>query len=322
MNNNELKRNFRQAARIFLLSTVIAFAVALLAYAVVILFSEPEPVNETISGTTNGALAKVEMGARYVGLTASIFLFNSIAALTGSAGAALVVFIHRMLLSDLALRQKHDTYTAVSRKIEEIGQFLFRGIEWVFPAAFAGFPEEPESQRDSVWNYYGYDRRHYRIFASALPWAPPFLVCAANGAILGLLLAFVVANGADGGMELYGTGGLITGALAGLVYFAAFIVPHGIIEIPALLLAAALGYGFAVRHSALVQRELLFAGDSAGDLDMDIRKSGECAFAWLKSPGFRKWMLVCICMLFVAACVETLITPGLAGWVIGGWAYS
>jgi heme/copper-type cytochrome/quinol oxidase subunit 3 len=59
MNNNELKRNFRQAARIFLLSTVIAFAVALLTYAVVILFSEPEPVNETISGTTDGALAKV-----------------------------------------------------------------------------------------------------------------------------------------------------------------------------------------------------------------------------------------------------------------------
>ncbi len=309
-NKNELKRGFFWSARMFLLSAVLSFSVAILVYAAVILFSEPLPLNQAISGTTNSALTKVEVGARYIGFTASIFLFNSIAALTGSAGAGLIVFVHRMMLSDLDLRKKYPIYGRISKKMESSGKPLSRFLERLFPSFFSNFHKDQVKQNEnSIWNYYGYDRQQYRMFASLLLYVPPFLVSVANGVLAGIILAFIVANGSIEGMNLYGGTGIITGALAGFTYFMAFILPHGIIEIPALFLAAGLGYIFASRQSAVVKKEILFSGDYIEDLERDIKKTEKCAFSYLKSMNFRKTMFACICLLLFASYIETQITP-------------
>lgn len=308
---NELKKGFCWSVRMFLLSATLAFSVVILVYAAVIFFSQtPTPINQAVSGTTNSALAKVEVGARYVGLTASIFLFNSIAAVTGSAGAALIVFVHRMLLSDLDLRKKYRIYATFSKKMESSGKPFSRFLKHLFPSVFSNIPDgEVEEKDNSIWNYYGYNRQQYAMFASMLPYAPPFLVSAANGVLAGFLLAFIVANGSIEGMQLYGSTGMFTGALAGLTYFMAFILPHGIIEIPALFLAAALGYVFASRQADVVKRDSLFSGDYTEDLERDIKKTEECAFAYLKSTYFRKIILVSICLLLIASYIETEVTP-------------
>ena len=194
--------------------------------------------------------------------------------------------------------------------MESSGKPFSRFLEHKFPSIFTNFPEEPAKEMEnSVWNYYGYNRQQYRMFASLLPYVPPFLVSVANGILAGIILAFIVANGSIEGMDLYGSTGIITGALAGFTYFMAFILPHGIIEIPALFLAAALGYVFASRQSFFVKKEILFSGDCIEDLERDIRKTEKCAFTYLKSPNFRKTMFVCICLLLLASYIETQITP-------------
>ncbi|MBP2029925.1 putative membrane protein SpoIIM required for sporulation [Methanohalophilus levihalophilus] len=310
-NKHELKKGFFWSARLFLLSAILAFAVAILVYAAVIFFSQtPAPINQAVSGTTNSALAKVEVGARYVGLTASIFVFNSIAAFTGSAGAALIVFVHRMLLSDLDLRKKYPIYGKLSKKTESWGRPFSGLFRRLFPSTYASFSnDEVHKSEDSIWNYYGYDRGQYRMFASMLPYAPPFLVSVANGVLAGILLAFMAVNGSVEGMNIFGNTGIFTGALAGIAYFMAFIIPHGIIEIPALFLSAGLGYVFASRQATVVKNELLFSGNYVDDLKKDISKTEKCASKFLKSAYFRKAIFACVCLLLIASYIETEITP-------------
>jgi stage II sporulation protein M len=78
--------------------------------------------------------------------------------------------------------------------------------------------------------------------------------------------------------------------------FAASLVPHGIFEIPALLMSAALGLQLS---SALLLDGLGYS--NAGN-------SG----TWYGT----RFLLIVVPLLFVAAAVETFVSPAVAAWVL------
>lgn len=106
-----------------------------------------------------------------------------------------------------------------------------------------------------------------------------------GGATFGLITIFVI-----------GTNGLVIGAILqlvtgekGLLYVSAAILPHGIFEIPAFIIAGALGFTLA------------------GGMWMELRGEGDAASTAL-SIGSRFLSLV-VPLVAVAALVEAFITP-------------
>lgn len=109
---------------------------------------------------------------------------------------------------------------------------------------------------------------------------PPVLFIGINGFILGSVISWVKS-------------------LHGLEYAVASIAPHGVIEIPMLLLATALGFmvgleslKWARRRESLVKSQLL--------------------------ASLKIYVKVVLPGLAVAAVIEVLVTPWLAGLVGGG----
>jgi len=126
-----------------------------------------------------------------------------------------------------------------------------------------------------------------------------------------LVAAFVMLLGAVsiGTVTLFGLvlNGLLLGGVVGvvaqelpLVVVLALIAPHGIIELPALLVVAAIGLRFArltVRYLRGLEAELVTR--------RDLREAG-----WLAA--------VAAVMIVVAAYIEANFTIAVAEWVAGG----
>jgi len=113
---------------------------------------------------------------------------------------------------------------------------------------------------------------------SVLAFLLPLAVVFVNGGVFGL---FSVSNGLSW-KELY-------------VYFA-YVLPHGAVELPAVILAATIGYATAVRLDSYLER---------GDLEGFFKSAGST----LRSK--RSWglfSLVCL-MLVLAAMIEAYVTP-------------
>ena len=101
--------------------------------------------------------------------------------------------------------------------------------------------------------------------------------------------------------------GLLVGAVVGIaiqqlspLVVLALLVPHGILEIPALLVAAAIGLRFGrltVRYIRGLEAALVTA--------RDLREAG-----WL--------VAVCAALIVVAAYIEANLTIAIAEWVAGG----
>ncbi len=115
---------------------------------------------------------------------------------------------------------------------------------------------------------------------SVLAFLLPLAVVFVNGAVFGL---FSVSNGLSW-RELY-------------VYFA-YVLPHGAVELPAVILAATIGYATAVRLDSFLH---------AGDLEGFFRSAGSTLRS-RRSWGF--FSLVCL-MLVLAAAIEAYVTPAI-----------
>lgn len=101
--------------------------------------------------------------------------------------------------------------------------------------------------------------------------------------------------------------GFLMGSLAGaglppLVFFSAFILPHGIFEIPAIILSGAAILALGGTLAAPAQNQTI----------------GE---AWLRSLAqwARALVAVIIPLFLFAAVIEVLVTPQVAAWALSGW---
>jgi hypothetical protein len=306
------------SAKTFSMSVVTAFVCSMLLYTFMFIIAEPAPMNEAIVSTATAATAKVVVTAEYISPVWAIFIFNSIAALSASVGTGLFLYIHPLLVSDIRLRPNNRIYASFSIAFERmlmpanrVLQKLAHRLDDDFP-----YPEISDPAKEGIWKYCGYTREDYRMFAYMLPYTIPFMIMIVNGLLMGILLAFFLFNGSLTGYEMLGIKGIAIGIAYNLTYFFISIVPHGIIEIPAILLAAALGYRFARVQSLEVTGKGLFLGDSPESLKKDVSEVLATAKMYLTSRYLWKISAFIVMTLLAAAYIEAHLTSGIVDIVM------
>ena len=160
------------------------------------------------------------------------------------------------------------------------------------------------------------EKYEYRMFSYILPYTVPLLILIVNGMLMGILLAFFTFNGAVTGFELFGDKGIVLGLLYNVVYFFISIIPHGIIEIPAILVAAAVGYHFAYIQAHDVIKCDFFTGDGTESLLKDTGYIFETTKEYLLSSYTWKMMVLIVLTLLLAAYIETYVTLGIVDKVM------
>ncbi|MEA1985771.1 MAG: stage II sporulation protein M [Euryarchaeota archaeon] len=307
------------SAKVFASFATIAFVVSMVTYLFMIIFSQPQALNEAIVTTAQTATAKVELGARYTDPLWAVFIFNTIAAFTASAGTGLFLCIHRVLYEEMVVRLRYPMYASLSCRVERLFSPLYRLMRRMalrFKPELSEYQDggpEPEKDEDtsqaSIWDVCGYTRNDYRTFASIIPYTIPVLVLMANGSLVGILLAFFTFNGGLSGFQIAGVAGIPAGLFYSLAYFMISLLPHGIIEFPALFLVTALGYRFACTQSDIVMREGLFLGESVDNIKKDVMRTNTITKSYLRSAYLWKMLGLAIMLLFVAAYIEMRLTP-------------
>ncbi len=320
-------KEFLWSVKLFAASAIVAFMLSIAVYVVMTIFAEPQPVNAAISATASAAMAKVEVGARYISPMWSIFVFNTIAIFTTSFGTGLFSYIHNIFSGEFSFRSKHRIYAAVSIKIDKLFTIFYRHIRRIASIFDPGFSKinienktdentHQDAETSSVWDFCGYTRDDYRMFAYILPYTVPVLILMINGMLLGVLLAFFIFNGAMSGYEIMGLQGIAIGVFYTLSYFVFSILPHGIIELPVLFLAASLGYRFAYVQSKAVIDEGFFMGDDIESINRDVSRINSVTTMYLKSRYLWSMFGVTVGLLLVAAYIEIYVTPGVVEYVM------
>lgn len=305
---------FFWSARLFVASATLACLLGIAVYLIMVIFAEPEPVSSAITATAAAATAKVEVGARYISPMWSIFVFNTIAVFTASFGTGLFSYVHNALCSELRLRSKYRIYAAVSIRIDQVFTVFYKLIRRVATLCnprFSRFEKQlhPSETPSSVWCLCGYTKDDYRMFACILPYTVPVLVLVVNGMLTGILLAFFVFNGALEGYGILGLKGIAVGVFYTLSYFVVSILPHGIIELPVLFFAAAIGYRFAFVQSDAVLNDVLFDGDDIESVNRDVSRINSLAGKYFRSRFLWAVFAMAVMLLLVAAYIEVYVTP-------------
>ena len=318
---------FLWSVKLFAASAIVACMFSIAVYVVMTIFAEPEPVSTAIAATASAAMAKVEVGARYISPMWSIFVFNIIAIFTASFGTGFFSYIHNIFSGEFSFRSKHRIYAAISIKIDKLFTVFYRHIRRTASIFDPGFSKinienktdentHQDDETSSVWDFCGYTRDDYRMFAYILPYTVPVLILLVNGMLLGVLLAFFIFNGAMSGYEIMGLQGIVVGIFYTLSYFVFSILPHGIIELPVLFLAASLGYRFAYVQSKAVVDEGFFLGDYIENINMDVSRINSTTAMFLKSRYLWSVFGVAVGLLLVAAYIEIYVTPGVVEYVM------
>jgi len=309
------KKEIVWSAKYFSFAILIAFFLSILVYSVMFLISEPAHVDESIVVTASAAVAKVEITAEYINPVWSVFIFNSIAVLIAVIGSSLFIYVHPIMIGEIELRSRYLTYASISIAMEKIlmpfNKLLQRSLTFI-DSDFPGITTEKSNDSDSMWQYCGYEKSDYHKFAYMLPYTLPVMILLVNGFLLGILLAFFTFNGALTGFQIFGTKGILVGIIYNLAYFFISIIPHGIIELPAILLAAALGYRFAFIQSHEVKNKELFLGDNIKEAKQDVTRILDITKEYLSSLYIWKMLIIMISMLLVASYIEINMTGNIA----------
>ena len=183
---------FIWSVKLFAVSAIAAFILSIAVYVAMMIFAEPQPVNTVISATVSTAMAKVEVGARCVSLTAasiapafptmakvelgaryvspmwSIFVFNAIAIFTAFFGTGFLSYIHNVLSGEFSFRSKHRTYAGISIRVDKLSTVFYRYIRHIvsiFDPRFYKINVEEHARQDdgtsSVWDSFGFTRNDY-----------------------------------------------------------------------------------------------------------------------------------------------------------------
>ena len=323
-------KDFLWSVKLFTASAIVACMLSIALYVVMTIFAEPQPVSTAIAATASAAMAKVEVGARYISPMWSIFMFNTIAIFTASFGTGFFSYIHNVFSGEFSFRSKHRIYAAISIKIDKLFTVFYRHIRHIasiFDPRFSeikinveertGEHTYSDEETSSVWDLCGYTRDDYRMFAYILPYTVPVLILLVNGMLLGVLLAFFIFNGAMSGYEIMGLQGIVVGIFYTLSYFVFSILPHGIIELPVLFLAASLGYRFAYVQSKAVVDEGFFLDDDIESINRDVSRINSITAVYLKSGYLWGVFGVAVGLLLVAAYIEIYVTPEILECVMG-----
>ena len=305
--------------KVFLLSAFSAFILAMIAYILAFALAEPEPVSEVIMSTASAATSKVAVTSNYINPMWAIFFFNSLAACCAVIGTGLFMMVHRLLIGDIAMRPKNRHYAGLSIMMEKTMMPFYRAlirIAAAFDPDMSQIKNENDDRAGTIWQYCGYGKYEYRMFSYILPYTVPLLILIVNGMLMGILLAFFTFNGAVTGFELFGDKGIVLGLLYNVVYFFISIIPHGIIEIPAILVAAAVGYHFAYIQAHDVIKCDFFTGDGTESLLKDTGYIFETTKEYLLSSYTWKMMVLIVLTLLLAAYIETYVTLGIVDKVM------
>ncbi|WP_445475155.1 stage II sporulation protein M [Methanococcoides methylutens] len=326
------------SVKLFTLFAILAFTFSMSLYAVAFFFSEPESVsailistaqaatsevdvvNGAIISTAESATSKVDFGARYIGPLYSVFFFNIIAILVTSIGAGAITYSHRIVFKELLLRSQHPVYSKISSAMEKLSSPFFSFVQRValhiYPDIKKYDVDVKSDSSNSIWKHCGYTGEDYRAIASVLPLIFPVLTLFLNGLIAGTVLALFVFNGILWGSQTSGFGGILVGADFAFIYYLASILPHGVIELPAIFIATSIAYRFARIHSEEIIKGHLFEAEKEEDLKEDIRRIEDITGAYLRSGYLWKIFSIAIFMLLVAAYIEIRLTPTIAGYVV------
>ncbi|UGV40413.1 stage II sporulation protein M [Methanococcoides orientis] len=326
------------SVKLFTLFTILSFVFSISIYTVAFLFSQPEfvnavlistaqaatsevdVVNEAIISTSDAATSKVDFGARYIGPLYSVFFFNIIAIFVTSIGAAAITYSHRIVFKELLLRSRHPFYSMISCNMEKLSSPFFSFVQKValhiYPDIKKNGLDEKNDSPNSIWKHCGYTGEDYRAIASVLPLIFPVLTLFLNSFIAGTVLAFFVFNGILWGSQTLGFGGILVGADFAFIYYFASILPHGIIELPAIFIATSIAYRFARVNSEEITEGRLFEAEKEEDLKEDIRRIENITESYLRSRYLWRIFSIAIFMLLVAAYIEIQLTPKIAGNVI------
>ncbi|MDF1533208.1 MAG: stage II sporulation protein M [Methanosarcinaceae archaeon] len=155
------------------------------------------------------------------------------------------------------------------------------------------------------------------MFAYFLSYIVPVLMLIINGIILGIMLAFFVFNGAMSGYESMGMHGMVIGLFYTISYFVFSILPHGIIELPILFLAASLGYRFAHVQSEAIAKENFFMGDDIESINRDVSRINSMTSEYLKSRYLWTVFGIAVILLLIAAYIEIYVTPVVLEYAMG-----
>ncbi|MDI3485863.1 MAG: hypothetical protein PWQ51_547 [Methanolobus sp.] len=310
--------------KVFLLSVFFAFILAIVAYTLTFLTPEPEPASEVVSevimSTASAATSKVAVTSVYINPMWAIFFFNSLAACCAIIGTGLFMMVHKLLIGDIAMRPKNRYYAGLSILMEKTMMPLYKVLMRIASALDPDMLEiksENNEKVDTIWQYCGYGKYEYRMFSYMLPYTVPLLILLVNGTIMGILLAYFTFNGALTGFELFGEKGIVLGLFYNVVYFFISIIPHGIIEIPALLVAAAVGYHFAHIQAQDVIKNKLFTEDEIESLLKDTEYIFETTKEYLFLSYTWKMAALIVLTLLLAAYIETYVTLGIVDKVMG-----
>lgn len=304
------KNDIIWSVRTFVISALVAFMLSILLYATTFILTEPTFVDEAIISTATAATAKVAVTAKYISPLWALFIFNSIAALCASIGTPLFLLVHPMMLADIRFRETHSKYASIFIAFERLLMPLNRLLEKIVHRIDEKFPysEKDTSEKEGIWEYSGYTQAEYRMFAYMLPYTIPIMIVLVNGILMGILLAFFVFNGALDGYEMGGLKVVALGIGYTIIYFTISIIPHGIIEIPAILIAASLGYNFASTHATRVIDKGLFYGNTYESVKKDIDEVLADIRLYFSSGHVWKISATVVLMLLLAAHIEANIT--------------
>ncbi|WP_319506113.1 stage II sporulation protein M [uncultured Methanolobus sp.] len=307
-------KDVKWSVSVFMLSAISAFVFGIVAYILMLAFAEPEPVSEVIISTASAATAKVVVTSNYISPMWAIFIFNSIAASCAVIGTGLFMMVHQMLISDISIRPKYRLYARFSVLFEKIIMPVNRlliEITNLVDRDFSSIGRSGQDKKGTIWQYCGYGKDEYRMFAYMIPYTVPLLILIVNGFLMGILFAFFTFNGAMTGFQLFGMEGIAIGILYNVIYFFISIVPHGIIEIPIILVAAALGYRFAYIQAHDVTDKELFNGNDIEILKKDASYIFGTTKEYILSGYTWKMLGIIILTLLVAAYIETYMTLGI-----------
>ncbi len=304
---------FLWTAKMFVGFAVISFLFSTLVYMVMVVFAQPEPVNHVIATTAETAMTKVEVTTGYIPLMWSIFIHNTVAVLTACAGTGVFLYMHSLMIGELGIRKQHSTYSNISSRIERLLWPVYRLIHYTvsrFNTSVSEIDREVSSTDEgSIWDLCGYTKNEYRTFSWIMPYTVPALVIIVNAVLIGILFAFLNFNSALIAYQSIGNPGIIAGILYSWVYFTVSVLPHGIIEIPVILFSAAIGYRFARIQSGMITDNDLFTDDDMDELKNDVEKINSVTREYLSSGYLRKFCLISIILLLIAAYIEINITP-------------
>jgi uncharacterized membrane protein SpoIIM required for sporulation len=302
--------------KIFTIAILISWIVSMLFYFLSLAAASAESVNTAIASGTSMAMKKVESVAEHLTLMWSIFLFNSLAVITTSAGTGFLPYIQNISLAEIKLRSRNQKYTICSLKVEKIFHLFHSRIIYNAQSLDPGIARlraQDNSEREmSIWKSSKYSKENFRLLAYIIPYIIPIITLTFNGILFGTTLSFFIFNGILSACELTGMQGILAGFIFSVSCFLAYILPHGIIELPVIIIAAALGYRFARVYSHKILNDELLLGDEAESLERDVSHMNNVAAEYIRSSYLWTMVSMMLILLLLGAYIETNITPTVA----------